>query len=396
MENYRNMLEHALRGDASCNAIARSRGISHNTVRRALKLAQAAGLTADKVVQLTDTELRAIMYPKRKSSAHIHPDWEREVSYLEKGHTKTEAHARYVDEVGLEASLSSSAFSDGLRKYQKSLAIEYRHNHQPGYVMQIDPAGYRPEGLEYGEIVKYTLFVVILPASSYYFATVIRTQCTSDIIEAVIAALEFFGGVPETIVSDNLKAVVIGHKKNRDPIINPAFLQFVDYYNFRVNPARVYRPKDKGAVENAVKLIQRPLEVELNSRPKLDLVGINKVLRGIVDKLNAAPMKRRDENRNQRFERIDKPFLKPLPRKRMEYINPPEERRVPSDYHVTYDRVKYSVPSKLVDKIVLVRASSKNVEIRYDGHPVAVHPTTKYKTAFLSKGPINTGCEKFR
>jgi len=380
LENYRQMLKQALLGTTSCNAIARSRGISHNTVRRALRLAKAAGLTIEKIDQITDTELRLIVYPGRKKGKHIYPDWDFEIIYLEKGHTKTEAHARYVDEVGSKFALSRSAFSDGLRKYQKSLSIEYRHNHQPGYVMQIDPAGYKPEGLEKGKIVKYVLFVVILPASSYYFAIVIRTQSTSDIIEAVIAALEFFGGVPETIVSDNLKAVVIGHKKNRDPIINPAFLQFADYYKLRVNPARVYKPKDKGAAENAVRRIQRPLEIELNSRPKLSLAGINRVLRQIVDELNAKPMKRVGESRNERFERIDKPFLKPLPTKRIEFIRPAEDRRVPPDYHITYDRVKYSVPAKLVDKIVSVKASSKNIEICYDGHPVAIH-SRSYKQA---------------
>ena len=380
MENYKEMLKQALLGSASCNAIARSRGMSHNTVRRALKLARAAGLTAEKIDRITDTQLRAITHPKSKSKKHIYPDWEREILYLEKGYTKTEAHARYVDEVGLKSSLSRSAYSDRLRKYQKSLAIEYRHNHQPGYALQIDPAGYRPEGLENGLLLKYTLFVAILPASSSYFAIVIRTQSTSDIIEATIAAFESFGGVTETIVSDNLKAVVIGHKKNRAPIINPAFLQFADYYNTRVNPARVYKPKDKGAVENAVRRIQRPLEIELNSRPKLDLVSINRVLRGIIAELNAAPMKRRDESRNQRFERIDKPFLKLLPQERMEFIKPPEKRRVPPDYHITFDRVKYSVPYKLVDKIVWVRGSSKNIEIRYDGQPVAIHPRS-YKEA---------------
>ena len=368
------MTKQALHGSASCNAIARSRGVSHNTVRRALRLAKAAGLTSEKIDQLTDTEFRTIMYPVRNKKHHIYPDWDRELLYLEKGHTKTEAHARYVNEVGSKYALSRSAFSDGLRKYQKSLAIEYRHNHQPGYVMQIDPAGYRPVGLEYGKLVKFTLFVAVLPASSFYFAVVIRSQSTSDIIEATIAAFDHFQGVPETIVSDNLKAVVIGHKPNRNPIINPAFLQFADYYGTRVNPARVYKPKDKGAVENAVRQIQRPLEIELNSRPKLDLVGINTVLKKILSELNSAPMKRRNENRNQRFCRIDKPFLKPLPKERLEFIKPAEERRVPPDYHITYDKIKYSVPSTLTDKIVMVRASSKKIEIRYDGQVVAIHP----------------------
>jgi len=66
--------------------------------------------------------------------------------------------------------------------------------------------------------------------------------------------------------------------------------------------------------------------------------------------------------------------------KRIEFIRPAEDRRVPPDYHITYDRVKYSVPAKLVDKIVSVKASSKNIEICYDGHPVAIH-SRSYKQA---------------
>lgn len=57
----------------------------------------------------------------------------------------------------------------------------------------------------------------------------------------------------------------------------------------------------------------------------------------------------------------------------MEFIRPPEERRVPPDYHITWDKVKYSVPYTLVNKIVMVRSSSKNIEIRFDGQIVAMH-----------------------
>lgn len=373
MENYREMLRQALLKTASCNAIAKSRGISHNTVRRATRLAEAAGVTPENIDQMTDTDLRAIVYPGRQNQQYIYPDWDREISYLELGHTKTEAHARYMDEVGTSAALGYSAYCERLKKYQKGLALEFRHIHQPGYAMQIDPAGYRPVGIENKVVRKFQLFVTIMPASSKYFAIAIRSQCTSDIIEATIAALEYYGGVPETLCSDNLKAVVIGHKPNREPIINPAYLAFADYYEMRVTPARVYKPKDKGAVENAVKHIQRHLRIRLNSRPRMDLAGINHLLREIVEGLNAKTMKRGGENRNQRFDRIDKPFLKPLPKERIEFITPPEQRRVPPDHHISFEKVKYSVPYTLVDKLVSVRASSRTIEIRYDGQPVAIH-----------------------
>jgi len=367
------MLKQALLGSASCNAIALSRGISHNTVRRALRLLKAAGLTVEQIDHMTDTALKKILYPGRKIFAHIYPEWEQEIAYIELGHTNMEAHARYEFEVGSENAIAYSTYCEQLTKYRKNQSVELRHKHQPGYMLQIDPAGYRPEGIENYLLRKFVLLVAMLPASGFYGARAIRSQSTSDIIEAVISILEAIGGVPETIRSDNLKAVVVGHKANRDPIINSTFLQFADYYNMRVTPARVYKPKDKGAVENAVKHVQRHLKVRLRKQPPRDLAGINHILSEIIDGLNDKNLRRRKESRNQRFERIDKPYLKPLPAERIEFINPAEKRLVPPHHHVVFDKAGYSVPYHLVDKIVWVRASSKSIEIRYDGQIVALH-----------------------
>jgi len=373
MKIDREMLKQALLGSASCNAIAMARGISHNTVRRALRLLREAGVTAEKIDQMTDTALGEILYPGRKVFQHIYPDWQQEIAYLELGHTNMEAHARYEFEVGRKNAIAYSTYCEQLAKYRKSQAVELRHRHQPGYMLQIDPAGYRPEGIENTIVRKFVLLVAVLPASGFYGGRVIRSQSTSDIIEGVISILEAIGGVPETIRSDNLKAVVVGHKANRDPIINSAFLQFADYYSMRVTPARVYKPKDKGSVENAVKHIQRHLKVRLRKQPLRDINGINHILVEIIDGLNDKNLKRRKENRNQRLKRIDGPYLQNLPAERIEFINPAEKRLVPPHHHVTFDKVGYSVPHDLVDKIVWVRASSKSIEIRYDGQIVAIH-----------------------
>lgn len=251
-----------------------------------MRLLTEAGVTAEKIDQMTDTALGEILYPGQKVLQHIYPDWEQEIAYIELGHTNMEAHAGYEFEVGTKNAIAYSTYCEQLTKYRKSQAVELRHRHQPGYMLQIDPAGYRPKGFENNIVRKFVLLVAVLPASGFYGGRIIRSQSTSDIIEAVINILEAIGGVPETIRSDNLKAVVVGHKANRDPIINSAFLQFADYYNMRVTPARVYKPKDKGSVGNAVKHIQRHLKVRLRKQPLRDLNGINHILDEIIDGLN--------------------------------------------------------------------------------------------------------------
>ncbi|WP_199556506.1 SGNH/GDSL hydrolase family protein [Sandaracinobacteroides hominis] len=86
----------------------------------------------------------------------------------------------------------------------------------------------------------------------------IATAYVTNMVNTVVGLAGFgaqhilVAGVPETICSDNLKAIVLRNKRGGEPEINPAFLAFADYYGTRVTPARVRRPKDKAAVEVAV------------------------------------------------------------------------------------------------------------------------------------------------
>ena len=52
------------------------------------------------------------------------------------------------------------------------------------------------------------LFVAVLGASNYLFAEALRSQQLEHWVAAHVAAFEFFGGVPEIVVSDNLRSAV--------------------------------------------------------------------------------------------------------------------------------------------------------------------------------------------
>jgi len=65
-----------------------------------------------------------------------------------------------------------------------------------------------------------------------------------------IRAFEFFGGVPQVVVPDNLKAGVT-HPCRYEPDLNPTYLDMANHYGTVVIPARVRRPGDKAKVESA-------------------------------------------------------------------------------------------------------------------------------------------------
>jgi transposase len=384
MNRYKEMVKLAVRGKASCNAIAEARGFSHHTVRRWRDIAISLGLTPDAIDALTDSELNRLFKPRQAVNRKITPDFAAVDLNLARGYNIDECHQLYTESVGVSEAYAYSTFCQLVRLHQGKKDVIFRHHHIAGHTVQVDFAGYTPLGLD-GEIErKYQVFVAALPASHYCFAICIRSQSTIDFIEAYIATLEFYGGAPDILVSDNLKAMVTGRSHDGTPKLNAMTMCAADYYNMQLKPTRVRRPQDKAAVEVAVKLIQRHLSFQLSRQPLLQLADINRVLAEVIDKFNKKKMRRGNESRLERFERLDQPALQTLPLERLQFLELPVERRVQTDHHVSFDSAYYSVPHELVGKLTSVRGSSKLVEIRFDGHVVAMHPrayeTAKYVT----------------
>ncbi len=82
--------------------------------------------------------------------------------------------------------------------------------HKAGEKAFIDYCGPTVEVIDRhsGEIRHAQVFVGVLGASSYTFAEATWTQSLPDWIGSHQRMLRFFGGVPELLVPDNLKAAV--------------------------------------------------------------------------------------------------------------------------------------------------------------------------------------------
>lgn len=375
MFKFRKQLTHMLRTGALPWRTAKLYGGSPTTLRKYRRIALEKKLTLEALEEMADSDLARLMGSKGNTSSKLHPDWEDEIRYLEKGYNRSEAHLRYSDSVPQGMALSYSAYCENLRNYLAKKDPVFRHVHVPARSMQADYAGYKPIGLdEEGNRKEFNLFVCVLPYSHYIYADVTLTQSTTDHIHSHIAALEFYGGAPEVIVTDNLKAAVIGHRNGRVPIINPRFLSFGEHYDIDIRPARVETPTDKASVEIAVKLVQRILRLRLNARPLMSMAEINKVVRSVIEDWNNRKMKRSGGlSRREKFEDGERELLQPLPAERLSFLDPPVRRQVAADYHVGFDNSFYSVDYRLIGEQVTVRASNRVVEIRHDHKVIAIH-----------------------
>ena len=188
-------------------------------------------------------------------------------------------------------------------------------------------------------------------------------------IKAHVNAFDFFGGVPEIVIPDNLKSGVT-KPFYYEPDINPTYLDMAKYYGAAIIPARIGKPRDKAKVESAVGVAQRWIIAALRNHTFFSLPELNKAIAEKLTELNNRSFQKMEGSRRSLFETIDKPALKQLPATPYEYALW-KKHRVNVDYHITVDNHHYSVPYQLVKEQVDVRLTATIVEIFFKNRVAA-------------------------
>ena len=266
-----------------------------------------------------------------------------------------------------------SQFCDRYRQWKGRLSPTMRQRHAAGEKMFVDYAGQTIDMIDgrTGEVHACQLFVAVLGASSYTYAEATLTQSLPDWCSSHERAFRFFGGVPEQVVSDNLKAGIT-KACFYEPQVNRTCADLAAHYDTAVVPARPYKPRDKAKVEVGVQLIERWIIAKLRNRRFLSLAELNEAIRECLDVLNARHTRHLGASRQDLFDQLDHPKLKQLPAEPFPYAEW-SERRVSLDYHIEVDKHYYSVPHKLLREKVWARTTPRTVEVFHRAKRVASH-----------------------
>ena len=211
-----------------------------------------------------------------------------------------------------------------------------------------------------GEIKTTQLMCGVMAMSSLTYGEFTWTQKRDDLTRSMESAFRYFGGVTPYVTVDNQRAA-IDKAHWYDPDVNPAFVDFANHWGFAVIPARPYRPRDKGANESAIGVVQKQFYQEVRERKFYSLAELNSAFREYLERLNHSQMKDWGVSRRERFEG-ERLLLKPCPMVNWEQA---EWRRakVHADCHVQVLKKFYSVPYQFVGREVRVRVTSKLIEI---------------------------------
>ena len=229
----------------------------------------------------------------------------------------------------------------------------------PGEEAQIDFGAGAPIIDANGKRRRTHVLRVVLSHSRKGYSQAVYQQTTDNFIHCIENAFRHFGGVPKTIVPDNLKAAVI-KADWYDPELNPKLRSFSEHYGTVVLPTKPRMPRHKGKVERGVDYVQ---ENGLKGKTFRTLEEQNVYL--LHWETTVADTRIHGTTKQQVlkvFEEVEREALEKLP---LDYFPCFQEgqRKVSRDGHVAVNKSYYSVPPEHLGRTVWVRWDARVVRI---------------------------------
>lgn len=355
--------------------VARQCSLSRPTVKDYVARAEVAGLSWPLPDDLGDDQLERLLFPPPPlpDDARPVPDWP--TVYTELKRKNVTKFLLWEEYLGVHPNgYNYSWFCQHYRLWLGKRDVSMRQNHRAGERLFIDYAGHTIPVVDRatGEIKECQIFVAVLGASNYTFSEATWSQALPDWVGSHQRAMDFFGGVTELWVPDNLKSAV--QKAHRyEPDLNPTYQDLAQHYGVAVIPARVRKPKDKSKAEVGVQVVERWILAALRNHTFFSLVELNARIKELLERLNNRPFRKLPGSRRSQFEAIDRPALTSLPATHYIYADW-KKVRVNIDYHVEVDKHYYSVPYTLVKQQLDARYTETTVECYHRNQRVASHP----------------------
>jgi transposase len=353
-------------------------GVSKSAISNYATRFEKSGVDINQVLLMENKELGRVFYPELKQNQVSQkakrplPEWSTIHNELkQKGMTKLLLWQEYKE--SHPDGYGYSQFKEYYARYIKTINPSMRQVHYAGDKLFIDFSGLTVPiaNAITGEVFRAQIFVATLGASGYTFIHAVSSQSVKDFIECHNQAFNFYGGVPNIIVPDNLKAAVISNKHGKVKL-NESYADMGRHYNIAIVPTRTYHPQDKSKVEVGVKGIQRWILMKLRHHTFFDLDELNDALSILLDEYNNKCIKKIGKSRTELFNEIDKSALHTLASSRYQY----KEYKcatVGIDYHIELEGNGYSVPYEYKGKKVDIWYSSTSVNVSYQGDIIASH-----------------------
>jgi transposase len=189
---------------------------------------------------------------------------------------------------------------------------------------------------------RLSFFVMVLCYSRLLYVEFTLCETMEHFLACHQHAFEFFGGVPEKVMVDNLKSAVLRRAIGEDPVFNPRYQDFATHCGFRIKPCGVGQAHEKGRVENAVGYVKKNF---LSGLEISDFALLNPAARQWLDTVANLRCHGTTKTPPAELFQKEKPSLQKLPLNPYD-IGVIQPVRANSQFRVTLDTNAYSVPAE--------------------------------------------------
>jgi transposase len=279
-------------------------------------------------------------------------------SKLEQGLSAQRIHQDLVSDHGFGSGYDS--VKRFVRKLGAAVPLPFRRMEcPPGQEAQVDFGTGAPILGADGRRRKCHVFRTVLSYSRKGYSEAVLRQTTDDFLLCLENAFWDFGGVPRTIVIDNLKAAV-KHPDWYDPELNPKVQSFCEHYGTVILPTKPYTPRHKGKVERGIGYVQdNGLKGRAFGSPQEENRHLETWEATVADTRIHGTTR---QQVGKMFQEVEKPALLPLPAGRFPFFHE-GRRRVNRDGHVEVAKAYYSAPPEYLGREVWVRWDGRMVRV---------------------------------
>ena len=250
-----------------------------------------------------------------------------------------------------------------VRRLGRASALPFRRMEcAPGEEAQVDFGSGARIVLADGKRRRTHVFRIVLSHSRKGYSEAVYRQSAEEFLRCLENAFWSWGGVPRTLVLDNLKAGV-EVPDWYDPELNPKLRSFGDHYGLAILPTKPRTPRHKGKTEAGVKYVKGnalkghvfgALEEENDHLRHWEATVADVRIHGTTRQQVAKV-----------FADVERAALVPLPVERFPFFH--EGRRsVNRDGHIEVGKAYYSAPPEYLGRRVWVRWDSRLVRIFND------------------------------
>jgi len=254
-----------------------------------------------------------------------------------------------------------------IRQKQRHQAV-LRFETLPGQQAQVDWAEFSWVILPSGERRKLYAFVAILGYSRTRYVEFTLDQKLPRLLDCLTHAFAYFGGVPQELLMDNMKTVVLSRDLREGSIrFHPKFSDFIGYYGCSCRLTWPYRAQTKGKVERTIGYLRQDFW------PGIQFTGLenlNTQALSWCDRVNGQPHRQTGQ---VPWERLKQEGLAPLGDRPAYDTRAHHVRKASRDCWVAFEGSFYSLPWRYAAREVTLLAGTKTLEIFCAGDKIAEH-----------------------